>query len=66
MLTKIFDPFQRAVSGKHIQGLGLGLFVVRSIVEAHGGAVHVESTRGAGSTFIVDLPVTQQERAQAG
>jgi signal transduction histidine kinase len=40
--------------------------VVRSIVEAHGGAVHVESTRGAGSTFIVDLPVTLQERAQAG
>jgi PAS domain S-box-containing protein len=56
MLTKIFDPFQRAVSGKHIQGLGLGLFVVKSIVEAHGGTVHVESQRGAGSTFVVELP----------
>jgi PAS domain S-box-containing protein len=56
MLTKIFDPFQRAVSGKHIQGLGLGLFVVKSIVEAHGGTVHVESERGAGSTFVVELP----------
>jgi PAS domain S-box-containing protein len=56
MLTKIFDPFQRAASGKHIQGLGLGLFVVKSIVEAHGGTVHVESERGAGSRFVVELP----------
>jgi PAS domain S-box-containing protein len=65
MLTKIFDPFQRAVSGKQIQGLGLGLFVVKSIVEAHGGAVHVQSKRGRGSTFVVELPQFHRDCACA-
>ena len=38
-------------------GLGLGLFIVRSIVEQLGGAVRVDSRPGAGATFVVDLPV---------
>jgi signal transduction histidine kinase len=56
MLQKIFDPFQRAACTKHIEGLGLGLFVVRSIVESHGGRVQVQSERGHGSQFIIELP----------
>jgi PAS domain S-box-containing protein len=55
-LSKIFDPFQRADDGQHAQGLGLGLHIVRSIVEGHGGTIAVESERGHGSRFIVELP----------
>ncbi len=55
----IFEPFYRgreAVS-RQIQGSGLGLHLVRRIVEAHGGKVSVRSDPGRGSTFIMELPV---------
>jgi len=54
--ARIFDRFERAVSTQHFGGLGLGLFIVREIVEAHGGTIRVESAPGAGATFTVDLP----------
>jgi predicted ATPase/signal transduction histidine kinase len=57
-LPKIFDRFERAVSSTHYGGLGLGLYLVRSIVESHGGAVTVESRVNEGSTFTVRLPRT--------
>jgi len=52
----IFNRFERAASAEHYGGLGLGLYITRRIVEAHGGSVHVESQAGAGSTFTVELP----------
>ncbi len=52
----IFDRFQRAVSAEHYGGLGLGLYISRRIVEAHGGSIRVESQPGAGATFTVELP----------
>jgi len=55
-LSRIFERFERAVSAHNYGGLGLGLYIVRQIVEAHGGAIHVTSTPGEGSTFVVDLP----------
>ena len=55
-LPKIFDRFERAVSSTHYGGLGLGLYLARSIVEAHRGAITVESRLGEGSTFTVRLP----------
>jgi PAS domain S-box-containing protein len=55
-IERIFDPFERAASVKHFGGLGLGLYIVRHIVEAHGGTIEVISTPGAGTTFIVTLP----------
>jgi signal transduction histidine kinase len=59
MTEKIFEPFQRAVSANGpIPGLGLGLYVVKLIVEGHGGTVTVESRLGQGSRFIVNLPCT--------
>ncbi len=52
----IFERFERAVSSQNYGGLGLGLYIVKRIVEAHGGTIRVESTPGAGATFLVDLP----------
>jgi len=55
----IFDRFYRVKTDKtrSITGTGLGLPIVKSIVEAHNGTVRVESTEGEGSTFFVRLPV---------
>lgn len=53
---RIFGRFERAVSVRHYGGLGLGLYIVRNIVEAHGGAVTVQSKAGHGSVFVVELP----------
>jgi two-component system sensor kinase FixL len=54
--ARVFDRFERAVPVHHFGGLGLGLYIVRQIAEAHGGEVRVESTLGSGATFTVDLP----------
>ncbi|MBI4508866.1 MAG: PAS domain-containing sensor histidine kinase [Deltaproteobacteria bacterium] len=54
---RIFDRFERAVSERHYGGFGLGLWVARQIVEAHGGSIWVESQPGLGATFVVELPL---------
>ena len=58
-LPRIFDKFYRAKTEKtrNIVGTGLGLPIVKSIVEAHNGTVKVESEEGVGSTFYVRLPI---------
>lgn len=57
MATKIFEPFQRGVStDEPIPGLGLGLYVAKTIVEGHGGTINVETRLGQGSRFVVDFP----------
>lgn len=55
-LNTIFDRFERASSSENISGLGLGLFIVKQIVEGHHGRVSVKSTIGKGTTFSVWLP----------
>ncbi len=60
-LERIFGKFERAVSERHYGGLGLGLYITRSIVEAMGGTIRVESRPGQGSTFTVELPRSRQE-----
>jgi signal transduction histidine kinase len=57
-LVRIFDRFHQVdpSSRRRFGGMGLGLSLVRSIVEAHRGAVWAESTQGAGSTFFIWLP----------
>lgn len=58
-LPSIFQRFERAVSAREYGGLGLGLFIVKSVVEALGGTVGAESTVGQGSTFTVELPLRE-------
>jgi PAS domain S-box-containing protein len=57
-LPHVFEPFRRAVGEEPLapQGLGLGLFIVKEIVAAHGGTLEVRSTREEGTTFTVRLP----------
>jgi signal transduction histidine kinase len=54
--TLIFEKFGRARSGKTLPGTGLGLFIARSIAEAHGGTLDVRSAPGDGATFTLTLP----------
>jgi signal transduction histidine kinase/CHASE3 domain sensor protein len=54
--ARIFQRFERAVSKANYGGFGLGLWIVRQIVDAHGGVIRVESQPEHGSTFCVELP----------
>ncbi len=53
---KIFERFERVASEQSISGLGLGLFIVRQIVEMHSGKISLQSVLGKGSLFRVELP----------
>ncbi|HEX8793779.1 MAG TPA: ATP-binding protein [Polyangiaceae bacterium] len=53
---RIFERFERAAPVRHYGGFGIGLWIVRKLVEAHGGTVQVESVPGVGSRFTVELP----------
>jgi two-component system, OmpR family, sensor histidine kinase MtrB len=62
---KLFEPFSRVgLSKETVPGVGLGLFIVRRIVEAHGGSVEVESAFGQGSTFRIRLPLADAAPAR--
>jgi signal transduction histidine kinase len=56
ILDRVFGRFVQSVETDR-RGLGLGLFIAKSIVEAHGGTISVESTVGRGSTFRFELPI---------
>ncbi len=60
LLPRIFEPFRRAPSPGSAAGLGLGLFIAREVVLAHGGDITVESSAGAGTTFHIRLPGASQ------
>jgi signal transduction histidine kinase len=58
-LPHVFDKFYRVKNKatSEIAGTGLGLAITKSIVEAYGGVISVESVEGTGTTFVVDLPL---------
>jgi two-component system, LuxR family, sensor kinase FixL len=60
--ARVFERFERAVTSQHFGGLGLGLYIARQIVEAHGGEIRVESMPGSGTSFVVLLPREPQAR----
>lgn len=55
-LPQVFERFQRAPNAPGNGGVGLGLWIVKTLVEAHGGGVRVDSELGKGTTFTVALP----------
>jgi PAS domain S-box-containing protein len=63
---RIFERYERLVSDRHFGGLGLGLFLVRQIVDALGGEISVTSAPGEGSSFTIDLPAHARAESHAG
>lgn len=55
--ARIFEKFERAVSREHYGGFGLGLWIARQLVVAHGGTIRVDSVVDKGSTFTIELPL---------
>jgi PAS domain S-box-containing protein len=54
--ARIFERFERSSAAKSYRGIGLGLWISRQVVEAHGGTIVVESRPGEGASFRVELP----------
>lgn len=59
---RIFDRFGHASTSPSNKGLGMGLWITKQIVTAHGGTIRVESELGEGSTFIVELPLQELQQ----
>ena len=60
--ARIFERFERAASTRHFGGLGLGLYITRQIVVAHGGTIRLTSALGRGTTVVVELPRVRSDR----
>lgn len=62
-IPKLFEKFSRVrdEQAEGIEGTGLGLYIVKKLVEVHGGQISVESTHGEGSTFLFSMPIADLE-----
>lgn len=59
-MSVLFSEFQRLKGAAEIEGSGLGLFIVKAILDAHGGTISVESEEGVGTTFTVLIPTRRE------
>ena len=64
--ARIFERFGRAGPVQNYGGLGLGLWIARAVIEAHGGTLLVTSELGQGATFAIDLPLVPETAVLAG
>ncbi len=64
-ITNLFDRFYRVPGQEKQSGVGLGLSIVKEIVEAHGGEVNVRSEQGKGSIFEFSLPLAHSSTVNA-
>jgi len=64
-ISLLFQRFSQGTSRQRSSGSGLGLYLSRQIIEAHGGAIGVESEVGVGSRFFVELPISADTAIQA-
>jgi len=62
----VFERFKRGTTDGKFQGLGVGLFIVKQIVEAHGGKIYVKSKLGEGSKFTIELPIRKHTELVPG
>ena len=60
-LANIFDLFYRTSNSRREEGMGIGLSVVKNIIETHGWKIEVESEKGRGSCFTITIPVSQAQ-----
>jgi signal transduction histidine kinase len=63
--SRIWERLYRGDKSRGQRGLGLGLSLVKAVVEAHGGQVTVQSAEGSGSEFTVSLPADPKKEAVA-
>ena len=61
--ARVFERFERAAPAEHYGGIGLGLWIVRQVIEAMGGTIALESRVDVGSTFTVRLPLRPSKTA---
>jgi signal transduction histidine kinase len=64
-IPRLFTEFFRASNVKNVIGTGLGLTIVKEIVDQHGGQIQVESEEGLGTTFVIHLPFAPEEIVQS-
>jgi signal transduction histidine kinase len=65
-IPTVFERYRRQTAGSRIVGSGLGLFIVKAIVEAHGGSIQISSVVGQGTTVTVHLPIVQPSSPSSG
>lgn len=59
-ISTLFQKYRRSAQSKSYEGVGLGLFITKTLIDAHGGHVEVESKLGRGTSFSVYLPIGDQ------
>ena len=64
-VPRLFERFYKTDRSRRSEGTGLGLAIAKHIVQAHGGAIWVESEPGVGSTFRFTLPVAEERAGPA-